>query len=112
MAIAKTKGYKNFTTQDTYLSMGDVHGEAAGLYTIQVVGTGWTGTLTFQGSMDKTNYVAVACLDLNSTSSGLVTTATADKLLRVDASGLADFRIYYTTHNGGSVEVFVNPAIG
>ena len=57
---------------------------------IQIVGTFGTGTITFEGSLDGTNWLATVAT--NVTTGASATTATAAGIYRADVAGLQFFR--------------------
>lgn len=59
--------------------------------TIQLAGT-WTATVTWQGTVDGTNWVSVAAVDTASTTSAMATTATANGIYRIDTTGFTAIR--------------------
>lgn len=72
---------------------------------LQIVGT-FSATVTFEATLDGSNWVAVACADLNSTTRARATTATAPGLFMLDAvAGLQQFRARVSAYASGSVTV-------
>lgn len=101
--------YKTLASGAATGSIGVVSDAVACLVTFQLLGT-WTGTVTFQGTVDGTNYVAIQATNLNTGSAS--TTATANGLYRVDATGLTDFRCNFTTPTSGTVLVYFHGVLG
>lgn len=72
---------------------------------IQVVGI-TTATITFEGTVDGTNWVAIAAADLNSTTRARSTTATADGLYLIEPSGsLTSARARISAYTAGTLTV-------
>ena len=78
----------------------DVRGYATTVF--QVYGT-FSGTITFEGSLDGTNWVAVRTENLNDGSIG--TTATAAGLYRLGSAGLGTVRARISVYTSGSITV-------
>jgi hypothetical protein len=96
-----------------YVNFGDVHGEAAGIFTFQTVSASFSGTLTPQASNDGgTTWATVAVLDLGSATSALATAITGSGIYRIDASGLGGFRVYATSVSSGSMGIHGYGSIG
>ena len=84
-------------------------GPSGGVLVQCVVDSSWGGTLTFQQSVDGTNWTAA--LMTNLASAGTATTAIAAGLFRTDASG-GMFRVYCTQRVFGAMNVTVVPYTG
>ncbi len=70
---------------------------------VQLSGT-FTATVTWEGSVDGSNWIAVALADLNSTTRARATTATAAGLyLLDDVAGLQQFRARISAYTSGNV---------
>ncbi len=78
-----------------------------GSLSIQVNGT-FTGTLTFQGSIDGVTYNSIQALP--STSTTYVTTTTGTGLWTAPVGGFAFVRVNMTSYTSGTATVFVQPA--
>lgn len=73
---------------------------------VQVFGT-FSATVTFEASLDGSNWIAVALANLNSTTRARATTATAAGLFLLDAiGGLELFRARVSSYASGAVSVF------
>lgn len=76
-----------FFLETTGLSVNSLNGDlvpatnvsAFKWFSLQVLGT-WTGTLTFQGSNDNTNWASVAVININSAGGNVVSTTTGNGL--------------------------------
>jgi hypothetical protein len=68
----------------------------------QIFGT-WAGVVTFEGTIDGTNWVSVRAEPL--TTGTLAVSTTADGLFRIDASGLFKTRCRFSTDTSGTVSV-------
>jgi len=93
------------TFQDAAVATGNgtvltVEGASACL--VQVKGI-TTATITFEGSVDETNYVSV--LAINMTSGSAATTATADGLYYVNTTGLHYLRCRISAWTAGTITV-------
>jgi hypothetical protein len=80
----------------------DAHGYGAAGW--QVTGT-WTGTLTFEGTVDGTNYAAMAATPVVGGSS--VSTTTANGAWRSNIAGLQAIRLRGTASMTGTAVVTV-----
>lgn len=69
----------------------------------QVTITG-SATVSFQGTQDQTNWVAVACIEVGDTGYTSITSVTATKTVRCNVAGLVSFRAVISG-NSGSVDV-------
>lgn len=77
---------------------------------VQITGT-WTGTITFQGSVDGSTFFTIPAVSIDS--SGVIvdnTTANGNWLLNI--SGLEKVRIYATTISSGTAVVDTHLSIG
>jgi hypothetical protein len=90
--------------------LGNADAGLAGDITFQVVGT-FTATLSFEATIDGTNWVAVLATNLNS---GTAATSTAAAgLFRVDATGFTRFRVRVSAFTSiTSCAVYATPTIG
>ena len=80
---------------------------------IQLTGTGWTGTISFYGSLDSSNTVPLALEDSSSTTPATrVVSATASGLYTIDTKGLKRFRAICTAFTGGTMLMQVRTARG
>ena len=70
--------------------------------TMQVTGI-TTATITFEGTIDGTNFVAVQATNLNSGSAA--TTATADGLYRITVLGLVSVRARISAYTSGTITI-------
>ena len=104
---------RNFLFQDRAETTGDgeeliVTDQAEGAYetlTIQITGT-FVGTVTFEGSIDGTNYVSLLATDI--TAGTTATEATAAGIFRVDVTGLYKVRMRVSAWTSGAITVFGN----
>ena len=72
---------------------------------VNLVGT-FTGTVTFEGTVDNTNWFAVAGNATNATASTtLVTTATAAGAFRFNTIGMTRLRMRVSAYTSGSLAV-------
>ena len=69
---------------------------------IQITGT-WSGTITFQGSIDNTNFVSL--LVAPSASTTAVTTTTANGIWTAAVAGLTSVRATFTSYSSGTAVV-------
>jgi len=81
----------------------------AGLGTVgvQITGT-WSGTLTFEGSVDTRTFVAMNMVAIGGTTQ--VTTATSNGAFAGGVGGLAIFRVRFSTYTSGTATVSVQAA--
>lgn len=75
---------------------------------LQLFGT-FVATVTFEANIDRTNWIAVALADLNSTTRARATTATVAGLFLLDeCGGLQKFRARVSAFTSGAVSVWGN----
>lgn len=73
-------------------------------YCVVVQISGISGdTITFKGTVDGTNWVAIRAMNLNDGT--LATTATGDGLYRINLSGLVGLMADITTYSSGTITV-------
>jgi hypothetical protein len=77
---------------------------------VQITGT-WSGTLTFQGSVDGTNFTDIYA-QLVGGNGALVTTSTANGTYLINVSGLEKFRVYGTSIASGTAVIDTHLSIG
>lgn len=76
--------------------------------TLQVTGT-WAGTITFEVTLDGTNWVTATLLDISSTSRVHKDTTTANGLFSADEyAGCLYLRARISTYTSGAVTVIGN----
>jgi hypothetical protein len=77
---------------------------------LQVTGT-FTGTITFEASVDGTNYVALAMkASAQTTATTLVTTTTTVGVFSLNIQGLPNFRARMSAYTDGSAVVTASVA--
>lgn len=69
---------------------------------LQVTGT-FVGTVTIEGSVDGTNYVAIR--SLNVATGGVITTAAAELVAQVPVAGLSTLRARVSAFTSGAITV-------
>ena len=75
---------------------------------LQLSGT-FVGTVTWEGTVDGANWIALAVADLNSTTRARATTATAPGLFLLDGvGGLQRLRARVSAYTSGNVTVTAN----
>ena len=82
--------------------------EAADHVVFQVTGT-WVGTITFEVSVNGTDYVAQACkrsAETNATT--LVTSKTANGIASMTTVGVPWFRVRMTSYTSGTATVVIH----
>lgn len=105
-ASAQTLAGGSLTTNGQALTAGISHGGAPVVgVSVQVTGT-WTGTLTFQGSVDGSNFVSI--LATNLTSGASVTTTTASGAFSITNAGFRSIRVSATAAMTGTAVVVIN----
>jgi hypothetical protein len=77
---------------------------------VQITGT-FTGTVTFEGSVDGTNYVTTAVVPVGTTRT-LTGTATAAGVWQWNVSGLTAIRARCTAFTSGTINVTINRSAG
>jgi hypothetical protein len=71
-----------------------------GTAVVQVTGT-FVGTITFEGSVDGTNYHAISATQMGTTT--IATTATTTGIYRTSVSGLTNIRARVSAYTSGSI---------
>lgn len=84
------------------ITLTDPDNGALGTLTMQVSGT-FVGTVTFEGTVDGSNWIALLCTNVNAGTTA--TTATAVGIFRVDCSGLAQVRARVSAYTSGAITV-------
>jgi hypothetical protein len=67
----------------------------------QITGT-WTGTISFQVSLDGTNWVALACSNSASLSGTFAASATSNAIFAASLAGYQFFRLRFTAYTSGT----------
>jgi len=73
---------------------------------VQITGT-WAGTITFQASLNGSDYVAVAGL-ISTGNTSFTSTTTANGLFRFPVSGYKYFQCIFTTATSGIASIIIN----
>lgn len=76
---------------------------AMGTLVVNVIGSTFTGTVNFEGTVDGTNWFAISGTNLATGAAAATVTATA--LFRFDVRGLLKFRARTSSVTGGTVTV-------
>lgn len=79
----------------------DYNVSSQGSIGLQITGT-WVGTLTFQSSIDGTNFVSFGVISVADTSSAKVTTTTGNGTFQATVAGLRTVRIVFTAYTSGT----------
>lgn len=90
------------TGAGTSINTVDASSGALTVLTAQIVGI-TTATVTWQGTIDGTNWVAIQFTNLNDGTAA--TTATADGLYRATVLGLMQVRANITAYTSGTITV-------
>lgn len=90
------------TGNGTALATTDAANGAHTTLTMQVAGI-TTATITFEATVDGSNWVAVACTNLNDGTAA--TTATANGLYRLTCLGLVSVRARISAYTSGTITV-------
>ena len=91
------------TGNGTALNVTATNGGSGATLGLQVSGT-FTGTVTFEGTVDGSTWAGVAARSTGTTDT-LVASATAAGLFRVDVRGLLQFRARVSAYTDGNVTV-------
>lgn len=91
------------------IGLGDGSDSVASTIAIQISGT-FSATLTFQATVDGTNYVAILATD--ATAGSTATTATAPAIVRIDATGFKDVQVNCTAYTSGTAVLTWRPVVG
>lgn len=81
--------------------------ENFGTIGIQITGT-WVGTLSFQGSLDGTNYVAIRVQNISS--DAVVSSTTANGQFVANALGMKSIRAIMTVYSSGTANISMTGA--
>lgn len=90
------------TGNGTAISTTDAANGAATTLTMQVAGI-TTATITFEATIDGSNWIAVACTNLNDGTAS--TQATANGLYRLTCLGLVSVRARISAYTTGTITV-------
>ena len=82
-----------------------------GLVGFQLTGT-WTGTVTFEGTVNGTDWVTLLRREIGTDATPSGTTTTANGVFVVDAAGLLKVRARFSTDSSGTVLVDAIAHIG
>lgn len=85
-------------------SVSDIIVEADKYLAVQVTGT-FSGTISFQGTVDNTTFVPIAVTAAGDTASTKTTTATATGLWLCNVAGLSIVRAKMTAYTSGTAVV-------
>jgi hypothetical protein len=78
--------------------------------TVQIVGT-WVGTITFEASIDLTNWVAVLVTNVTTEAVPTGSTTTANGIFRIPATGMY-VRARMSAYTSGTANIFQKPTMG
>lgn len=76
--------------------------KGCGTVSLQLTGT-WTGTVTFEGTVDGTNFFTVLAAPRDNSSSASAVSTSSNTIRAVWAAGLASFRVRFSTASSGTV---------
>ena len=103
MALGITTGTVGVADATVSASIDD-----ADTFIIQVSGT-WAGTLTFEGSMDGTNWTAWTVVSAASTSHiTAASTTTTHGLFMHETYGLSRIRVRFSTYTSGTASILID----
>lgn len=71
---------------------------------IQITGT-WVGTITFQSTIDNTNYTSFRVVKLSDTAAAGITTTTSNGTFQGTVAGVNQVRIVFTAYTSGTATV-------
>ncbi len=108
MANVKVNVLETMNTVEDTAGVAEGHDQFASQVNYQVFGT-WTGVVTFEGTIDNTNWFSVMAEPLDT--AVLSTTTTDNGLFRIDASGIFT-RCRFSTDSSGTVSVLTTWVIG
>jgi hypothetical protein len=102
--------FRQFTLQNAADATGngealvltDAHRGAESRFTLQITGT-FTGTVTFEGTVDGTNWQAVGLINYADDAADL--TATAAGIFYLNCAGLLKFRARVSAYSDGNITV-------
>lgn len=96
------------TVEDT-AGVAEGHDSLASQVVYQLFGA-WAGVVTFEATLDKTNWYSTLADPLLTGTLAISTTASG--LYRIDASGVLSTRVRFSTDTSGTVSVLTNWVIG
>lgn len=105
VAFGQTPRSDIVTLQNAVAATGNGTAFEVGLYggvAVQVTGT-FSATITFEATIDRTNWIAIRADNLNDRSAA--TTATAAGIYQVPLSGVLQFRARVSSYSSGNVTV-------
>lgn len=103
----------HLTTTGTLTALNSTVGTSSlnGMGTIGVIITGtWVGTISFQGSVDGTNYTAVQGAVLGGL--GIVSSTSSNLSFRANATGLKTFQVKMTSYTSGTASITIQATNG
>lgn len=94
-------------------SLGDGSRTNTAFMGVQLTGT-FTATVTFQGTIDGTNWVSISARPYSGLydSTLAVNTATAVGAFLIDVTGLRGVRLNVTAYTSGTITYTANPVVG
>ena len=84
-----------------------LNGQSAG--TASITGT-WVGTITFEGTIDGTNYFSINAV--SASTSAPQTTTIANGLYRITPGGLTQIRVNMSSFTSGTASIKLNASVG
>ncbi len=103
--------------QETFTAEGSFEAQVSesvtGMVGFQVIGvSAGSGTITFEGTLDDSNWVSLLAKNIASQSVPTSATTTADGIFVVDAAGLLKVRARVSTFGSGSFVITRMPQVG
>lgn len=93
------------------VDLGDASEKFAGTLVVQLTGT-WTGTITFQASIDGSTYISVLATPIDSSTAVTSPASGATGIWTIDATNLQKIRVNCTAGGTGTVNIFRSQRIG
>jgi hypothetical protein len=110
MAYPAKLGTINLANNNEAVSLGDVSGMTAGVHGVQIPAWGTGGTVSFECTIDGTNWVALLATPTSSTTQ--VSSATAAGLWWFDGTALANVRLRVSATGTGSIDIYRLTRVG
>lgn len=93
------------------VALGDASEKFAGTLGIQLVGT-WTGTVTFQATIDGSTWVSILATPIDSATAVTSPASGAVGIWTIDATNMQQIRLNCTAGGTGTLNVYRSQRIG
>lgn len=93
------------------VALGDASATFAGTLGLQLTGT-WTGTITFQASIDGVTWVSIYGMPIGSSTPALGPTSGVNDIWVIDATNMQQVRLNCTAGGTGTVVIYRSMRVG